>query len=77
MSVHKLSAAKDVLKGPIDLFLCSASYEMRCTCIAGSLDAANVGIAAIARNENFGSLLNENPSRLAQIPKLRGLEVQR
>src|SRR3954471_18290663 len=66
MSLHKISNAKDVLKGPFDLFLCSASYEMRCRCIADAIEAQNVRMAAIARNENFGDLLNANPSHLAQ-----------
>ncbi|MHB1768028.1 MAG: hypothetical protein ACYCUV_09290 [Phycisphaerae bacterium] len=47
----KFSAITQHTPSPIDIFVCSASYEDRSLSVANNLDRAQVGTAVVARNE--------------------------
>lgn len=49
---------------PIDLFLCSASFEERCRSITDHLDSSYIRRSWIAFNENFGEVVAENVTHL-------------
>jgi hypothetical protein len=45
---------KDKLAGkPIDVFICSASYESRCISVASSIDRSSVAAAVVAMNDSY------------------------
>jgi hypothetical protein len=52
----QLTDLDKTLAGPIDLFLCSASYETRCRSIPDNLDPKKVKLALVAENENHRDL---------------------
>ena len=38
---------------PIDVFICSASYESRCVSVASSIDRSSVAAAVVAMNVSY------------------------
>lgn len=55
-----LSELDHQIGGPIDLFVCSASFEVRCLSIAENLDPRNVKAAIIAKNIPFADVVDDN-----------------
>jgi hypothetical protein len=52
----KLADLDKVVAAPIDIFICSASFEARCRSIPDKLDKAGIKCALIAENENHRGL---------------------
>jgi hypothetical protein len=56
---------KDKLAGrPIDIFICSASYESRCDSVASSIDRSSVTAAVVAMNESYHETMQPQFARL-------------
>ena len=45
---------------PVDLFICSASFERRCVSIAEHLDGTRIGHVLIAHNQRFRDVVDAN-----------------
>jgi hypothetical protein len=65
MNRLKLESLQGLLSNPLDLFLCSSSFEARCATVADSIDFSNIQHVAIARNENLLPYLEKNAKYLA------------
>lgn len=52
------------LRGQVDLFICSASFEARCLSISEHLDPERVGHVVIAMNRRFEAVIQRNYDRL-------------
>lgn len=68
MSLRKtqLAALADDLQGPIDLLICSASFEERCLVVPYALPPDLVRNVLIAQNENHAGLHGPHPAMLAR-----------
>ncbi len=56
----------DLGQDPIDVLICSASYEKRCRCIVDNLDLSRVHNAVIAINERFREVVKPEYDYLAE-----------
>jgi hypothetical protein len=59
------SELKDTLAGkPIDVFICSASYESRCVSVASSIDRSSVAAAVVAMNDSYREVVQSQFTEL-------------
>ncbi|HZZ29158.1 MAG TPA: hypothetical protein VFE46_14265 [Pirellulales bacterium] len=63
----KLSELRAITQPGVDVFVCSASYEVRCRSVADNIDAFRVGKTLIAMNENHSQMVGENHKYLAHL----------
>src|SRR5215210_6507891 len=62
----KLTQLADALARPVDLFVCSASYEARCRSIADQLPVGQVRRALVAETEHRARYASDNGGYLRQ-----------
>ena len=72
----RLKELKSQLSGTgIDIFLCSASFEERCTSIVKNLDPDQVRNVIVATNSSFGDLVEAKPTFLRRRFQKAGVKV--
>lgn len=62
----ELTELRSKLRMPIDLFICSASYESRCASVAEQLKPEDFRAVIVTENENHAEFYNNAKSRLMQ-----------
>ena len=55
-----LTSLSSALEAPLDLLLCSASFEIRCRSVPESLDLHRIKSACLCHNENLLPYVNDN-----------------
>ena len=60
LSLQPLARLDGSFREPVDLFICSASFERRCLSIAENLDRERIGHVLIAKNQRFAFAVDEN-----------------
>ena len=64
--LQPLALLNESFLDPIDLFICSASFESRCLSIADNLDRDRVSHVLIARNRRFDHVIDQNVNVLSE-----------
>lgn len=67
MGQHPLSSLSEVLTEPIDLFICSASYEERCKSIADNLPPKLAGKVLVCHNQDLAKFVGANREYLMRL----------
>ena len=55
-----LSSLPARIKKPVDIFICSASFESRCRSVADVLEPSHAERVLVCANENFPAILSDN-----------------
>lgn len=64
---HPLGRLKDEFLAPVDLFICSASFEDRCLSIGQNLASDRIRKAIIARNTRYLRLVSDHFEHLSRL----------
>ena len=59
-AMQSLASLDSSFHEPVDLFICSASFERRCLSIAEHLDGTRIGHVLIAHNQRFRNVVDAN-----------------
>ena len=59
-AMQSLASLDGSFQEPVDLFICSASFERRCLSIAEHLDESRIGHVLIAHNQRFRDVVDAN-----------------
>lgn len=65
-AIQPLANLRTSFQQPVDLFICSASFERRCVSIAEHLDRRRIGRVLIAHNQSFRDFVGGNLKSLRE-----------